>query len=151
MSKKQKAWDNKGANNPSRYLLIDTTPDQSVRFGVAYGRNLLHGASKTIRRESRNRILTALVSFIKSAEKKLGQISGVLVVTGPGQFTSVRTGIAIAQTLAFARQIPITGAKIDIWENHIPYIKRLKIEAPIKATYGQPPSITRPRTGTRHG
>lgn len=43
--------------------------------------------------------------------KKNGNLSGVIVCAGPGSFTGLRIGISIANTLAYAADIPIVAPK----------------------------------------
>lgn len=121
-----------------------------MRIGVADTKKILFDVINESTRQARAKILELVVSFVLSAEKQVGPISGVFVVTGPGSFSAIRTGIAVAQTFAYVRKIPIVGAHDDIWKNHVQYIKQLKLGGVIKAKYGQPPSITRPQTATKH-
>jgi tRNA A37 threonylcarbamoyladenosine modification protein TsaB len=37
----------------------------------------------------------------------LSELNGIMVVTGPGSFTSVRVSVTVANAIAFARNIPI--------------------------------------------
>ncbi len=80
---------------------------------------------------------------------KLKTLKGIVVVSGPGPFTALRIGVATANTLAWALNIPIVGYALDefkdiqelakIAENKIKKAKRGVIIEPF---YGKEPNIT---------
>jgi tRNA threonylcarbamoyl adenosine modification protein YeaZ len=52
-----------------------------------------------------------------------GLIEGIVVGTGPGSFTSIRIGLAIARTLALALDVPVAGAStLDAYDGGTPVI-----------------------------
>ena len=64
-------------------------------------------------------------SVAKSSGKSVGISGGdflklerVIVVTGPGPFTGVRIGIAVANALSYALSIPATGVRLDHLERY---------------------------------
>jgi tRNA threonylcarbamoyladenosine biosynthesis protein TsaB len=42
-------------------------------------------------------------------------ISGLVVFRGPGSFTGLRIGITVANTIAYAQNVPIIGTEGDTW------------------------------------
>lgn len=72
-------------------------------------------------------ILQSIEAFLNENEKSLTDLTSIQVETGPGKFTSLRLGIAIANSLAYALNIPINGQLAG---------------TTIEAEYGQPASIT---------
>lgn len=42
-------------------------------------------------------------------------ISGLVVFRGPGSFTGLRIGITVANTIAYAQNVPIIGSEGDNW------------------------------------
>lgn len=89
-------------------LAIDTTTTQSsVCVGgpdgplasAALGRPQAHGA-----------FLTPAIDFcLRQAGVTAADLTGVAVALGPGLYTGMRVGIAAAQGLAHARQLPVVG------------------------------------------
>lgn len=76
-------------------------------------------------------VLLEIQTFLNEQKVSLSELTAIQVATGPGRFTALRTSIAIAQSLAFALNIPI---------NNLPP------GTSIEAIYGQAPNITQPKT-----
>lgn len=51
----------------------------------------------------------AIVDAIQKSGKKIDKIEAVAVATGPGSFTGLRIGMALAKGIALARHIPLIG------------------------------------------
>jgi tRNA A37 threonylcarbamoyladenosine modification protein TsaB len=78
----------------------------------------------------------------------LAQLKGIIAVSGPGPFTSLRIAVAVANTLSFVLKIPVVGIiNDDLIDNEI--IKRginnfskVKQGNYIYPFYNQEPNIT---------
>ena len=57
--------------------------------------------------QNHSRLLLAAIRDIIGNER--GQISAIVVVTGPGSYAGIRVGVATAQALAFAWGVPVFG------------------------------------------
>ncbi len=55
-------------------------------------------------------ILVAADSLIRAAGFQPSDIEGVVVGVGPGSFTSIRIGLAVARGLALGLDVPVAGA-----------------------------------------
>ncbi|RDV84340.1 tRNA (adenosine(37)-N6)-threonylcarbamoyltransferase complex dimerization subunit type 1 TsaB [Ammonifex thiophilus] len=90
-------------------LGIETSTAQALGVAVVGEEGLL--AEATARGEKRH--AEYLFSFIewvlKSAEVKLEELSGIAVSIGPGSFTGIRLGVAVAKTLAQVLSLPVFG------------------------------------------
>lgn len=53
--------------------------------------------------------------LVKKASIQLSDIKGVLVIKGPGSFTGLRVGIAVANQFAHQLKIPIIGFQTEEW------------------------------------
>lgn len=60
-------------------------------------------------------LLAIIDKVFKSAKAKPADLTGVLVIKGPGSFTSLRVGIAVANQFAHQLKIPIVGLRTDEW------------------------------------
>lgn len=60
--------------------------------------------------------------LLKTIQDQLAQkdvdftiIKGIVVFQGPGSFTGLRIGITVANTIAYAQEIPIVGTEGEEW------------------------------------
>jgi tRNA threonylcarbamoyladenosine biosynthesis protein TsaB len=58
-------------------------------------------------RSSSERLVPAMRRLLESRGWKLGELSAVVVVHGPGSFTGVRVGVSAAKGLSEARGVPV--------------------------------------------
>ncbi len=54
-------------------------------------------------------LLKAIDKLLRKSKLNIKQLNGIIAVTGPGPFTSIRIGVAVANTLAYALKIPVAG------------------------------------------
>lgn len=97
-------------------LYIDTT--NNLRTIVKLDNKQLIKTYKSPRSQD---LVTAISELLTRENKTLKDITAIKVNPGPGSFTSLRVGIAVANALSFA---------LNLKQRHA------------TAHYGQPPSIT---------
>lgn len=78
-------------------------------------------------------VLGAIVEALGLESKTMTDIESIDVATGPGSFTGLRVGIAIANTLGWSLNIPVNNQDIG---------------TPILPEYGKAPSITKSSKNT---
>ncbi|MBI2484261.1 tRNA (adenosine(37)-N6)-threonylcarbamoyltransferase complex dimerization subunit type 1 TsaB [Candidatus Uhrbacteria bacterium] len=88
----------------------------------------------------------------KKAQSNPKRLTGIAVVVGPGQFSSLRTGIAIANAFGYALRIPVVGIAKEDAGTRSEFIaagrsklRRKKTFFPIMPEYGKEPNITSPK------
>ena len=54
-------------------------------------------------------LLPLIVKLLKTEKLDFKDLTGIEVETGPGSFTGLRVGAAVAQALGFALKIPVNG------------------------------------------
>jgi tRNA threonylcarbamoyladenosine biosynthesis protein TsaB len=84
--------------------------------------------------------------MLASHSKKLSDLEGIVCFAGPGSFTGLRIGLTVANTLAYALNIPVVATPDPEWLEQ--GIKRLLEGKPDKIAlplYGAGPNITQPK------
>ncbi len=90
-------------------LIIDTATDVLSLAIVADGKILASFKDK-VWRDMAARIQPELIALLEKAKYDWADISAVVVNLGPGSFTSIRIGLAVAKALGMSLNIPIYGA-----------------------------------------
>ena len=94
---------------PGWLLALDTaTTTIVVAAGSMAGEVLAAEAFEGRYRHSQE-LLPAVVRVVERVNLRLADLAGVVVGTGPGAFTGLRVGIAIAKTLAHELGCPVVG------------------------------------------
>ena len=91
-------------------------------------------------------ILSYIKEILDSKNSDWSSIKGIGVYKGPGSFTGLRIGMAVANTLASAMRIPIVGETGDDWIDEV--TRRLESgddEKIILPLYGSAANITLPK------
>ncbi|HBL52299.1 MAG: tRNA (adenosine(37)-N6)-threonylcarbamoyltransferase complex dimerization subunit type 1 TsaB [Candidatus Blackburnbacteria bacterium RIFCSPHIGHO2_02_FULL_39_13] len=87
-------------------LYIDTS--NSEKLAVGLDGDIVEDASTDQRSE---KLLAVIDQMLKKHNKKIEDISEIEINLGPGSFTGLRVGVAIANTLGWLLDIPINGKK----------------------------------------
>ena len=60
-------------------------------------------------------LLSRIENLLEANDSSLESITGIIAYRGPGSFTGLRIGLSVANTLAYALQVPIAGATGEAW------------------------------------
>jgi tRNA threonylcarbamoyladenosine biosynthesis protein TsaB len=101
--------------------------------------------------ESGRRLADELLGRIKGLLEKQGQtipdLTGLIIFSGPGSFTSLRIGHTVANALAESLDIPIVGTRGDDWlEDGLAALPKTEPGQPVWPFYGAEANVTRPKT-----
>lgn len=91
-------------------LLINTADPGRAAIALAEDDgHLLAARVGPSRRGERDAVLPAVERLLWRTRRSLSHVRGVAVVTGPGPFSGLRAGIAIANALGFALGVGVVG------------------------------------------
>lgn len=125
-------------------VLAIRTDKPEAEVGVFDGQNKLAYETWQAHRELSSTIHKKIEDVLKSQNKKLEDLEGIVVFQGPGSFTGLRIGLTVANTMAYGLDIPIVGAQGDDWATM--GIKRLEAGEKDQIAlpeYGAPVHITK--------
>ena len=89
-------------------------------------------------------IIKIIDQALKKARIKPADLTGVIVIKGPGSFTSLRVALAVANQFAHQLRIPIVGLRTDEWwlgrtdERPVVYVQSMNREELYVAGVGAP-------------
>lgn len=87
-----------------------------------------------------------LQQILDSSRITMDEVSGVVAYQGPGSFTGLRIGLTVANTLAYANQIPIAGGTGDNWQHQgLVNLKQSEPGGQVLPEYGGEAHITSPK------
>ncbi|MBI2028306.1 MAG: tRNA (adenosine(37)-N6)-threonylcarbamoyltransferase complex dimerization subunit type 1 TsaB [Candidatus Levybacteria bacterium] len=92
-------------------LIIDTANNRPITVGVKINGEDFKSTENITSRSSRI-VLSMIDSILRKHKIRLRDIDGILVNTGPGSFTGLRAGIAIANALSYTLKVPVNGKKL---------------------------------------
>lgn len=84
-----------------------------------------------------------LEKFLKHQNVKPKDLTKVVVCSGPGSFTGIRVGVALAQALGFALNIPVVAIPKSKVPKDIRKLGSIKSGKTLVMNYGQKPNITK--------
>lgn len=133
------------------HLLLSPQDLSYAVFGLVEGvSSKASMASEVLRVETRPEgILQALLTYLEERHLHPDNLDGIVVVTGPGSGTALRTGMAIINTIAFVYHLPLVavsnaeGKDIEHLLSVMDLSKTTDFAVP---TYDREPRITKKRS-----
>ena len=98
-------------------------------------------------RELSSQLHERILGLLASQQATLDDLTGVIIFSGPGSFTSLRIGHTVANALADSLTIPVVGSLKDDWINDARHlIQSAQIGVPTLPYYGSEAHITKPKS-----
>jgi len=85
------------------------TSSSRLKLALSFGGDRLVKSDEEVERSHGQVIIRKIDNLISSAGLKQSDIDGIIVSTGPGSFTGLRIGLAVAKGIAVALRIPVIG------------------------------------------
>ncbi|MFA6161005.1 MAG: hypothetical protein WCT54_01910 [Patescibacteria group bacterium] len=126
----------------SRFLFIDTRTRDKAEFGWIDDKR----GKKTWKVAPGSSGLISSVSA-RMAPKELAASDGICVVSGPGSFSSIRTGTLVANLLSRTFGLPLyefSTEEADAGKIEVKNIKTRKAKEYVAPIYDRPPNVTAP-------
>jgi tRNA threonylcarbamoyladenosine biosynthesis protein TsaB len=97
-------------------------------------------------RQLSDELLTRITGLLQDRDIELTALTGIVIFSGPGSFTSLRIGHTVANALADSLNLPVTGAAGDNWlASGLAELSATKPGVPALPIYGSEANITRPK------
>ncbi len=93
-------------------LLIDTTDRKNTNIRIMEGESLLI-EEKFKNSANPESVLSLIKKGLEKLQLNLSDITNIYVNPGPGSFTGVRVGIAVANALSLALQVPVNDKNVS--------------------------------------
>jgi tRNA A37 threonylcarbamoyladenosine modification protein TsaB len=137
------------------YLYINTSSSDKIILALSDKKgNVLKLKKNSAPYQQSEKLLTEIEKLltdrkvIRLLNYQIIKLSGIIIVSGPGGFTSLRIGIATANAMAWALQIPIVGVEWnsnqidkDLILEGIKKLAKIKKFKQILPKYGSEPNI----------
>ncbi|MDP2934105.1 MAG: tRNA (adenosine(37)-N6)-threonylcarbamoyltransferase complex dimerization subunit type 1 TsaB [bacterium] len=92
------------------------------------------------------RLVPGISRLLKQNGVSAKDLKKITVVKGPGGFTSIRVGVAVANALGYALSLPVEGVPKSIVTGKSSLATSVfRSKKPIRPFYGQEPNITKPK------
>lgn len=131
-------------------LIIQTNLDDRVDVWVATPTGGIVHKTQSQTFEDRATPLVLVDQALRATKLPLKKLQRIIVTRGPGRFSSVRTGLLIANTLSQELHLPVTGviAPLLLTPQKIAVLLATKPPSkisPVRPWYGKAPNIGRPK------
>lgn len=114
------------------------------------------GAGYASRGKKSPDVLLGIDTLLKKFNRTPRDLKGIVALSGPGQFSFLRTSTVIANTFGWVLHIPVVGvygpdnmSETEFLKKGIAKLSRAKQFRPITPKYGKEPNITKHRTRMR--
>jgi tRNA threonylcarbamoyl adenosine modification protein YeaZ len=97
--------------NRTTILAIDTSTS-FLRLAAQFGSDRLVKSNERADRSHGQMIVRQISNILESGGVAVDEVGAVVVCVGPGSFTGLRVGIAVAKGMAVALEIPIIGVSL---------------------------------------
>lgn len=95
-----------------RAILAIDTSGVDLRLGVAFGTDRLVKSREPVEKSHGRFIIKKISDLLSSGGLSPAQLTALVVCTGPGSFTGLRVGLAVAKGMAVGLNVPVVGVSL---------------------------------------
>jgi len=125
-------------------LFIDTSDFNGLRLGLI-DKSAVRESTHQVAYNENYKTAELLQKFLRQNKTSPKDLIKIVVCSGPGSFTGIRVGVALAQALGFALNIPVIAIKKNQIPKDLVKLATLRGGKTILLNYGQKPNITKPK------
>lgn len=92
-------------------LKIDTTNIEAITVSLKYRKTAKEDTLVSRQQKGSQVLLPMIVKILKKNKADFKDLTQIKVNPGPGSFTGTRVGVAVANALGYALNIPVNGKK----------------------------------------
>lgn len=96
-------------------VLTIRTDKPEAEVGLYEGHTKLAYETWPAHRELSTTLHQKIIDMLTAQGKTLQDIDGIIGFAGPGSFTGLRIGLTVANTLAYALDVPVVSTSQDDW------------------------------------
>ncbi|MFH1781681.1 MAG: tRNA (adenosine(37)-N6)-threonylcarbamoyltransferase complex dimerization subunit type 1 TsaB [Patescibacteria group bacterium] len=98
-----------------KILFIDTSGHDQIKVSLDINGQITKISSEP-KKEKAEVLLFLIDGLLKKCHTDIKEITEIKVNPGPGSFTGIRVGLAVANTLSYTLKIPVNNKKIGNYE-----------------------------------
>lgn len=98
-------------------LLINTSQFDQLQVALFKDNKSIKKITKSSRFAHEEILIKSLDNLFTITNTTPAQLTSIIVVSGPGSFSALRIGLAVANTLAWQLAIPIVGVNNKLFKN----------------------------------
>jgi len=126
-------------------LVLRTDTDRATIKLMNFDGERLSDDQWTSGRKLSGELLNRIKQALAKSEATWSDLTGIIVYLGPGSFTGLRIGAAVANTIAYAQEVPIVGTRGEMWLSRgLQRLKQGENDKQVIPYYGAEANITRP-------
>lgn len=131
------------------YLFINTANQNNITVILSDNNQIIDSLNIKGDIKVSENLLNLVENLLNTNKVQYEQLKGIITVSGPGPFTSLRIAVTIANTLSYTLQVPVTGVtNLDNLDNQqlinigLKMLAKEKVGSFIKPYYDKEPNIT---------
>lgn len=114
-------------------LALNTATIQTA-IALTHNGKVLFGKTWLANRDEGEKLLPAIQTALKKTKRSFDELEKIAVISGPGTFTGLRIGVAMANGLAFSQKVKVTSfGTFEYLQASLPAAKKKNTAIMVKA------------------